>query len=135
MLKLLRLEFIPASADVALLLLRVWLGLSMLVLHGWGKFMKLLGGDLSFGDPLGLGAVPSFLLVVFAEVFCSVLLVLGACTRLAAFALAFTMGVAFFMVHKMQLTGEKNGELAFVFLAGYLVLLIAGAGRHSMDGK
>ena len=133
--KILRLEFIAQSPDLALLVLRLWLGVSMLWLHGWGKLMNLFAGKSFFADPLGIGKMPSFLLVILAEVGCSALLVLGLGTRLAALALAFTMGVAFFLVHDAKLTGLNNGELAWIYLVGYVVLFIAGAGKFSLDKK
>jgi putative oxidoreductase len=131
--KFLRLEFVASSPDVGLLLLRLWLGVSMVWLHGWGKLLALFGGKLSFPDPLGIGETPSFLLTIFAEVICSVLLVIGLWTRWAALILAFTMGVAFFVVNSANLKG--NGELAWLYFGGYLVLFVAGAGRLSVDKR
>ena len=81
---------------------------------------------------LGLGSTPRFLLVIFAEVGCSVLLVLGLWTRWAALILAFNMGVAFFLVNGASLA---KGELAWLYFGGYLVLFVAGAGAISMDKK
>ena len=133
--KILRLEFIAQSPDLGLLVLRLWLGGSMLGLHGWGKLMSLFAGKTSFADPLGIGEIPSFLLTILAEVGCSVLLVLGLGTRLAALALAFTMGVAFFLVHGAKFSGLGNGELAWIYLVGYVVLFVAGAGKFSLDKK
>jgi len=131
--KFLRLEFIASSTDAGLLVLRLWLGVSMLWLHGWGKLAALFSGKTSFLDPLGIGEVPSFLLTILAEVGCSVLLVLGLWTRWAALILAFTMGVAFFVVNSANLKG--NGELAWLYFGGYLVLFAAGAGKFSVDKK
>ena len=131
--KFLRLEFVASSPDAGLLLLRLWLGGSMVWLHGWGKLMALFAGKLSFPDPLGIGETPSFLLTIFAEVICSVLLIVGLWTRWAAFVLAFTMGVAFFVVNNANLKG--NGELAWLYFGGYLVVFAAGAGRFSADKK
>jgi putative oxidoreductase len=119
----------------ALLLLRVWLGVTMLSNHGYEKlttFSQKAGG---FPDPLGVGHATSLALVVFAEFFCSLLLILGLLTRLGALALAFTMAVAFFKVHKGALSGAHSGELAFIYLAGYVALLFAGPGRFSVDGS
>ncbi|WP_438481576.1 DoxX family protein [Oleiharenicola lentus] len=132
--KLFNFEFLPTSADFALLTLRLWLGISMLWLHGAGKFMNLLNGSSKFSDPLGIGQTPSLILAVFAEAVCALLLALGLFTRLAAFALAVTMGVAFFISHKGVLSGQGNGELAFIYLAGYVAIFFAGAGRFSIDG-
>ena len=130
--KFLRLEFIASSTDAGLLLLRLWLGVSMVWLHGWGKLAALFSGKTSFLDPLGIGEVPSFLLTILAEVGCSVLLVLGLWTRWAALILAFTMGVAFFVVNGAAFA---KGELAWLYFGGYLVLFAAGAGKFSVDKK
>ncbi len=131
--KFLRLTFIPQSTDLALLLLRLWLGLSMLILHGWGKltgFSSLAG---KFPDPLGVGAQVSLSLAVFAEVGCAALLIVGFFTRFAALMLAVTMGVAFFLQHKMALSGAASGELAFIYLAGFLAILFAGGGKFAFE--
>ena len=122
------------SVDLALLLLRLWLGLTMLFNHGLAKLIKF--GDMSskFLDLFGIGSTASLALAVFAEVFCAALLAAGLVTRFAALNLAVTMLVAFAMVHKMALSGDSSGELAFIYLAGYVTLLIAGPGRYSADG-
>lgn len=131
--KFLKLSFIPQSTDLGLLVLRLTLGLSMLVLHGWAKLTGFSTMAKGFADPIGLGPEASLGLAVFAEVGCSALLIVGYLTRFAAVALAITMGVAFFVVHKGALTGPGNGELAFVYLAGYLTLLFAGSGRYAFE--
>ena len=45
------------------------------------------------------------------------------------------MAVAFVKAHQMALKGPGSGELAFLYLAGFLAILIAGAGRWSVDNK
>lgn len=132
--KVLRLDFLPANADVGLLLLRLWLGLPMLLLHGRVKLMTFGEKVHTFPALIGSSEV-SFTLAVFAEFVCSALLVLGLFTRFASLNLAITMGVAFFMVHGGALTGEHSGELAFIYLAGYTVLFVAGGGRYAIDAR
>jgi len=129
----LQLRFIPRNVHIALLLLRLWLGLSMLLLHGLTKLKTFSELSGKFPDPLGIGHQASLALAVFAEVGCSALIVLGLFTRLASLSLIINMCVAFFLVHNATLTGEKNGELAFIYLAGYVVLLVAGGGVFSID--
>jgi putative oxidoreductase len=119
--------------DVGLLVLRVWLGLSMLLLHGWGKVQGMADKAGSFPDPLGVGSAMSLNLVVFSEVLCAVLLVAGLAARFALIPLVVTMAVAFFVIHGGRLVGEGNGEMAFIYLAGFVALLIAGPGRYSFD--
>lgn len=133
LLSILRLEFAPKSVDLALLALRVWLGLSMLLLHGRHKLMGFLQMADSFPDPLGVGSTLSLMMAVTGEVIGSVLLVLGLLTRLGAVMGIATMGVAFFLVHERALSGQHSGEMAFIYLAGFVTVLLAGGGRFTVD--
>ena len=101
--------------------------------HGYGKFLKVLNGNFKFGDPIGLGPELSLILVVAAEFFGSIALILGLGTRISAFMLAFTMAVAGFIRHADDPFGQK--EKVFLFLAGFIVMLIAGGGKYSVDSK
>ncbi len=95
------------SLHVGLLLLRIGVAALMLT-HGIPKLMKLLAGDLAFGDPIGLGSGVSLVLAVLAEVGCSLLILIGAGTRLATLPLLFTMLVAVLVVHSNDSFGKKN---------------------------
>ena len=53
--------------NIALLILRVVFAGSMLYGHGLGKFNKLIQGDLSFANPIGIGEAPTLILAVFSE--------------------------------------------------------------------
>lgn len=120
------------SIDVAVLILRVGLSLLMLT-HGYPKLLKLLSGDFSFGDPIGVGSELSLILTVFAEFFCSLLLILGLFSRPALFFLAFTMFVAAFIVHIDDGIGKM--EKALMYFIAYVSLFIIGPGRISLDAK
>lgn len=133
--KLLQLNFIPTSADAALLLTRVWFGVSMLVLHGWGKLTGFGKLAENFPDLFGIGKTPTAALAVFGEVVCAALLVAGLFTRAAAAGLVITMGVAFFMAHGGKLTGQGNGEMAFLYLGAYAALFFTGGGRFAVDAR
>lgn len=118
-------------ADIWLLLLRLGVGGFMLT-HGFPKLQRLLeGGEIQFMDFMGLGATTSLALVVFAEAFCSVLLILGLSTRLASLVLAITMGVAAFMAHSADPFAKK--EMALLYLLIYLTLLVFGPGKYALD--
>ena len=119
--------------DVGLLVLRVWLGLSMLLLHGWGKFAGYADKAGGFPDPIWVGNAMSLSLVIFSEFFCAALLVAGLAARFALVPLVVTMAVAFFLIHGGRLVGDGSGEMAFLYLAGFVALLIAGPGRYSFD--
>lgn len=133
--KFLKLHFIPQSTDFGLLLLRIWTGLTLLLNHGYGKLMNFSDMTEKFPDILGIGRTPALVLIIFAEVICSAMLVLGWYTRFAALALSIAMGVAFALAHGYQLSGPGSGELPFLYLGVFVTLLFAGAGRFSIDGK
>lgn len=122
-----------APVGLALLVLRVWLGLTIALNHGLMKLQKFDSMKEGFLDFFGLGPTVSLVLAVFGEFVCGLLLVIGLISRFAALSLAITMAVAFFMMHKGALTGPQSGELAFIYLAGFVALLLAGPGRFSVD--
>lgn len=132
---ILRLDFWPDKVDWALLVLRIWFGGSLLVLHGWGKLSDFQRMSRGFADPLGIGARASLSLALVGEVLCPILIVLGVFTRTASLGAAITMAVAFFLVHNGILKGSGSGEMAFIYLAGFVGIFLAGPGRFAMEGK
>ena len=124
-------DSLPTS--VGLLVFRLWLGLTMLINHGVAKLTGFSEKASGFADPFGVGHQVSLAMVIFAEVAASLLLVSGFLTRFAALVLSFNMAVAFLVAHKGSLSGKSSGELAFIYLAGYVLLLFAGAGKFSVD--
>ena len=117
--------------SIGLLLLRVSIGLFMLLGHGWSKLMGFSEMADKFPDPIGMGSQLSLIAAIGAEFGCSLLLVLGLGTRIAAIPLAFTMIVALFIFHSADPWPTK--ELAAVYLAVYATLVLTGGGRFSVD--
>ena len=121
----------PNKISTALLILRVVIGIFMLT-HGWGKMETLFSGEpIQFPDPIGVGATASLALAVFTEVLCSILLIIGLGTRLAATPLLITMLVAAFIVHAND--GFAKQEFALLYAVIYLTIAIIGAGKYSLD--
>jgi len=117
--------------DIAILLMRIWIGCFMLT-HGSPKLMKLFSdAPIQFANPIGIGATLSFILVVSAEFFCSWFLIFGLASRIFLIPLIINMGVAGFIVHANDPFGRK--EMAFLFLLVYFVLFILGSGKYSID--
>lgn len=121
------------SRDIGLLVMRLGFGLFMLIGHGWPKLMMALGdGPIQFADPVGLGVTASLYAAIFAEFLCSILIIIGFQTRLAAGVLAFTMLVAGFIVHAADPFFSKK-EFALMYAVYYLGTMGTGPGRFSLD--
>ena len=110
-----------------LLILRVLVGITMLT-HG---LVKLMSFSASFPDPSGLGSILSLILIIGAEVGCSLFVIVGAFTRLATIPLVFSMLVVIFVVHASDPFQMK--ELPLLYLGIYILLFFTGAGRISLD--
>jgi putative oxidoreductase len=117
--------------NIALLILRVSLGLMMFIAHGFPKMTQFPAER--FPDPFGLGGTTSLVLAIFAEAICSLLLILGLWTRLALIPLIVTMSTAAFIIHAADPFGKK--EMALLYLIGYITLFFAGPGKYAVDQK
>lgn len=118
------------DTDIGLLLLRVITGV-MIFSHGLAKIENFAELSAGFPDPLGLGAKTSLVLIILAEAGCAWLLITGLLTRLATLPLIFGMGVAAFIVHApFTFAGS---ELPLTYLLIFVVLLLTGGGKYSLD--
>jgi putative oxidoreductase len=118
------------NRDLALLILRLAGGGLMLYAHGWPKLANFTERWDTFANPLGLGSPISLILVVFAEVVCAAMLILGIFTRFASLVLIINMTVITFIVHASDAFGKK--ELPLFFLLVYLVVFLAGSGKYAL---
>lgn len=116
--------------NTSLLILRLAGGLMMLT-HGYPKFKKLLSGDFSFADPIGLGEEVSLVATVFAEFICAILVALGLYTRLASVPILFTMLIAALVVHSGDPFGKQ--ELGLLYASIFAVTALNGGGNYSLD--
>ena len=123
---------LPWPVEIAALLLRLQWGDAICWRAGISKFPL----DQWFAeDVAALGfPLPGFFAwaAAMSEVAGGVLVALGLCTRLSAVSLAFTMGVASFVVHKQAPILDQH--IALLYFVGFVFLAISGAGRLSIDG-
>ncbi|MFW6351000.1 MAG: DoxX family protein [Bacteroidota bacterium] len=120
-----------ATTNILILFMRVGTSLLMLT-HGYPKLQRLFseeGGN--FPDPLGIGSLPSLVLVTFSEFLGSFMLILGLGTRFFSLALLFTMFVAAIIYHASDPFSAKEPGLLYMIL--YIFLLFAGGGKYSID--
>lgn len=136
------------TTSIGLLILRVGIG-GFLATHGWGKLQMVVRGQFDqFADPIGIGMAASLVLVMIAEFFCSLLVVIGLGTRYAAIPPVIAMAVAALIAHAADpLTMSRAAELfysgqsqswsskepALMFLFAFLALCFTGGGRYSID--
>jgi putative oxidoreductase len=128
--KLLSTKYSAGAFNTAMLLLRIGLGVLMMM-HGYNKLVHFGEKHNSFMNFMGLGSTVSLALVVFAEFFCSLFLILGLFTRFATIPLIIATLVMIFKAHKGEIFGD--GEHAALYLIGYIVLLLVGPGKVSVD--
>ncbi len=129
--KLLSTKYSAGAFSAAMLVLRLGTGLLMMN-HGYDKLIHFGSMHGKFMNFMGIGTSLSLALVIFAEFFCSIFLVLGLFTRLATIPLIITMSVVLLKAQNAEVFGK--GELPALYLAAYFVLLLVGPGRVSVDG-
>ena len=129
--KIINVNHHSSLTGLALLIARVGIAALMLT-HGIPKLIMLLsGGPIQFPPVMGMSPEISLALTIFAEVFCSILILAGFATRLAAIPLIITMLVAVILIHSADPVAIK--EPALHYLLVYTVLLFAGSGKYSVD--
>jgi putative oxidoreductase len=129
--KLLSTKYSAGAFNTAMLALRLGIGILM-INHGFQKLTHFNETVNNMPSLLGMGNRVSAVLIIFAEFFCSLFIIMGLFTRLSSIPLIIAMLVALFKVHNGDTFG--NGETVCLYLAGYLVLLIVGPGKVSVDG-
>ena len=128
--KLFSSKYSAGAFNVAMLFLRLAFGILMMN-HGYQKLLHFADKQHTFMNFLGMGSTLSLALVIFAEFFCALFIILGLFTRLAAIPLIIATCVMVFKAHNGDVFGD--GETAALYLTGYLVLLLVGPGRVSVD--
>lgn len=128
--KILSTKYTDTAVSIAMLALRLGMGLLMIP-HGYNKLVNFSEYAKTFSDPFHIGSALSLSLLIFAEFFCAIFIVAGLFTRITAFALFIAMSVAVIYAHKGEVFGD--GEQAALYLSGYIAILLIGPGKISLD--
>lgn len=113
--------------ESAYVLMRIFFGLLFLQ-HGAQKVFGLLGGGkVELVSQMGVAGIIEF--------FGGLAIVLGLFTQLVALICAAEMVVAYFMAHAFQALWpiQNRGELALLYLFGFLFIMSKGPGCCSLD--
>ncbi len=129
--KLLSTNYSAPAFNIAMFLLRVTFGVFMMM-SGYDKLVHFADQKNHFMDFLGMGSTFSLCLVIFAEFFCALFVIIGLFTRLSAIPLIICMSVALFMAHHGDVLGK--GQHAAMFLCVFLIIALLGPGKASVDG-
>lgn len=130
------------NTDLGLLIVRIGIGLSMLIFHGYGKISggtemwARIGGNMS---NFGIEFLPVFwgFMAAFAEFFCSILIITGLFFRFGTVLLALTMTVA--ATYHLNLpagadaSGWSGASHALELLAVYAGLFFTGPGKYKIS--
>ena len=126
-------RLLPLNLDLALLVLRVVLGIIM-IYHGWPKLTNLGGTIEGFS---GMGIPLPALAAIFAtvaEVFGGLLILVGAFTDIAGLLFAIDMLGAITFVHAKNGFAVSDGgvEWPLALLAMALAIALACPGRYAV---
>jgi len=130
------------DVDLAIFLLRVGFGFSMLIFHGYGKLIggperwAKVGGSL---QTFGIDFYPVLwgFMAAFAEFFCSAFIIMGIFFIPATFLLSVNMIVAvlfhLYLPEESPAAGWQGASHAIEYLFVYVVLMISGPGKYRIN--
>jgi putative oxidoreductase len=133
------LTFLGKRQDAALVTLRLLLGLTLVFSHGLPKVMESSRWEATGRamEAIGLGFAPTFFgfMAGASELVAGLLFIVGFAVRPAAAVMIFVMFVA--ASQSLATAGTLGGGRAHPIdaAAGYIVLLMLGAGSYSLDRK
>ena len=129
--RLLSTSYSAGVFNFAMLILRIGMG-SLLLSHGYDKLVHFATYKSKFMNFLGMGSGLSLSLVIFAEFFCALFLIVGLFSRLVAIPIVIAMFIALWKSHHFDFFGA--GEKSALFLTGFIAILLLGPGKASVDG-
>ncbi|WP_336513796.1 DoxX family protein [Pollutibacter soli] len=129
--KLMNIGYKDWAFNLSMFILRIGLG-ALMIPHGYDKLVHFAQYKKNFINFLGMGSSISLGLVVFSEFFCAAFLIMGLFTRFAVIPLIISTSVAVIQAHGGAIFGD--GEHGSLFIVGFIVILLCGPGKASLDG-
>jgi len=118
--------------DMALLLIRLWVSLSLFVNHGMEKIFRFSEMHKTFPDPVHIGKTPSLIFALITDAILPLFLALGLFSKISTFFLIINLLVAFIMVHGGSFA-SLHGEIAYLYLGVVITIFISDSGKYSVD--
>lgn len=115
--------------SLLILALRVFFGV-LFFTHGLDKMINFNTLSETYPSVLGFGSYMTLMVSIFCEFACSLFLIAGLMERIILLPMIASMAVAFFDIHDGMF---PEGELSLIYLILFIVLLLTGPGRYSVD--
>lgn len=115
--------------SLLILALRVFFGV-LFFTHGLDKMINFNTLSETYPSVLGFGSYMTLMVSIFCEFACSLFLIAGLMERVVLLPMIASMAVAFFDIHDGMF---PEGELSLIYLVLFVVLLLTGPGRYSVD--
>lgn len=115
--------------SLLILALRVFFGV-LFFTHGLDKMINFNTLSETYPSVFGFGSYMTLMVSIFCEFACSLFLIAGLMERIILLPMIASMAVAFFDIHDGML---PEGELSLIYLILFIVLLLTGPGRYSVD--
>ena len=115
--------------SLLILALRLFFGV-LFFTHGLDKMMNFNQLSETYPSVLGFGSYMTLMVSIFCEFACSLFLIAGLMERLVVLPMIASMAVAFFDIHDGMF---PEGELSLIYLVLFVILLLTGPGRYSVD--
>lgn len=133
--KVLGVSLFPPATDLALLVLRVGVGVTLFLRHGVEKLVNFSAMAPHFPNPIHIGATTGLVIALISDSICSLLVAMGLATRWAALFSFCNIAVAWAFVHHFQFFGRtgEHGELIVLYLAAMAAIFLTGGGKFSLD--
>ena len=115
--------------SLLILALRVFFGV-LFFTHGLDKMINFNTLSETYPSVLGFGSYMTLMVSIFCEFACSLFLIAGLMERIVLLPMIASMAVSFFDIHDGMF---PEGELSLIYLILFVVLLLTGPGRYSVD--
>lgn len=128
--KLFSTRYNAGAYNTALLVLRLGFGI-LLTHHGYLKLSNFQQTESFMPEIMGISKSMAAGLVIFAELACGILVILGLFTRLACMPIIIMFLIIIFKTGHADFFGKE--ELPTAYIIPFIAFLFTGAGKISID--
>lgn len=123
---------VPFINNIVMLFARIFIGTSMIVLHGLPKLEKLqMAGEIKFYNFLGFGVETTLIIAIILEMIGAFLIMIGLFTRATSLILMMVMAIAAFGVHEADPFSVMESSL--LYLTIFALIFAFGPQKYSID--